>query len=73
MQSTTYRVTGMTCDRCARVIKDHVGTVPGVGAVSVEIVADGESRLILKHKEDVELSRSDVKAAVRRAGDYRLI
>lgn len=73
MQSTTYLVTGMTCDRCARVIKDKVSTVPGVGAVAVEIVGDGESRLILKHKENVELDRADVEDAVHRAGDYRLL
>ncbi|MCE4269250.1 heavy-metal-associated domain-containing protein [Rhodococcus globerulus] len=72
MKSTTYAVTGMTCDRCARAIKDKVSRVPGVGAVAVEILADSESRLILKHKDDVELERSDVEAAVHRAGDYHL-
>ena len=73
MKSTIYMVSGMTCDHCARAIKDSVSTVAGVGGVAVEIVADGESRLIFKHKDDVELDRSEVEAAVHRAGDYRLL
>ncbi|KAA0917952.1 heavy-metal-associated domain-containing protein [Dietzia sp. ANT_WB102] len=73
MKSTIYLVSGMTCDRCARAIKDSVSTVTGVGGVAVEILPDGKSRLIFKHKDDVELDRSEVEAAVHRAGDYRLL
>ena len=73
MKSTIYTVTGMTCDSCARAIKDSVSTVDGVGGVAVEIIADGESRLIFKHKDDVVLDRSAIEAAVHRAGEYRLL
>ncbi len=73
MKSTIYTVSGMTCDSCARAIKDNVSTVADVGGVAIEILTDGESRLILKHKDDVELERSAVEAAVHRAGDYRLV
>ena len=73
MKSTIYTISGMTCDHCARAIKASVSTVDGVVGVAVEIVSEGESGLIFKHKDDVELDRSEIEAAIQRAGDYRLL
>lgn len=35
--SRTYEVTGMTCDHCRAAVEDHVGAVPGVTAVAVNV------------------------------------
>jgi copper chaperone CopZ len=32
-------VTGMTCDHCARAVRDEVGALPGVSAVDVDVAA----------------------------------
>lgn len=72
MISTDYRVTGMATAADARAVKDSLSAVPGIGAVATEIVPGGDSRVILKHKDDVELDRTAIEAAVRSAGDYTL-
>ncbi len=45
--STTYRVTGMTCEHCARAVTTEVEAVAGVSGVRVDVTAgtvevDGE-------------------------------
>jgi copper chaperone CopZ len=32
-------VTGMTCDHCARAVREEVGALPGVSAVDVDVAA----------------------------------
>ncbi|MGV0837970.1 heavy-metal-associated domain-containing protein [Mycolicibacterium thermoresistibile] len=72
MISTTYRVDGMTTAADARAVKDALSAVPGIGAVATEIVHGGESKVILKHKDDVVPDRAAIEAAIRKAGRYRL-
>ena len=36
MGGTTYRVTGMSCDRCRKAVEDSLGAVPGVSAVAAD-------------------------------------
>ncbi|GAA3514295.1 MULTISPECIES: hypothetical protein [Georgenia] len=72
MISTIYTVVGMTTAEDARTIKDSLYLVAGIGAVATEIIPDGDSRIILKHKDNVELDRSTIEAAVQEAGDYTL-
>lgn len=72
MISTIYTVVGMTTAEDARTIKDRLYLVAGIGAVATEIIPDGDSRIILKHKDNVELDRSTIEAAVQEAGDYTL-
>lgn len=72
MISTIYTVSGMTSAEDARVIKDSLSSVPGIGAIATELLPGGRSTLILKHKDDVELSRAAIEAALREAGDFTL-
>ncbi|HLS64605.1 MAG TPA: hypothetical protein VK060_14585 [Ruania sp.] len=72
MISSTYRVSGMVAPDDARVIKDHIAGVPGVGAVATEIRPDGESVIILKHQEDAAPDRAVLAAALQSAGHYTL-
>ncbi|MEV6981626.1 heavy-metal-associated domain-containing protein [Sphaerisporangium sp. NPDC051017] len=37
MTTSTYTVTGMTCDHCVSSVKEEVGEVPGVAAVEVDL------------------------------------
>lgn len=72
MKSTIYTVVGMVSSKDARIVKDslyHLGTI---GGVATEIVPGGDSRIILKHKDGVELDRAAIAAALRDAGHYTL-
>ena len=44
MATTIYPVTGMTCEHCARAVRDEVGQLPGVSAVDVDVSA-GQVRI----------------------------
>ena len=41
--TTTYAVTGMTCEHCVRAVTSELGALPGVQAVQVELVPGGSS------------------------------
>ena len=63
---STYDVTGMTCDHCARAVRQEVGALPGVTEVHVE-VATGDVTVT----SDRPLARDEVAGAVDEAG-YQL-
>ena len=67
--TTTYRVTGMTCDHCVRAVTDEVSAIPGVRDVEVDLVAGGESAVRVVSETD--LSEDTVREAVDEAG-YQL-
>ena len=62
----SYRVTGMTCDHCARAVTEEVGALPDVTDVHVE-VATGDVTVT----SDRELARDEVAGALDEAG-YQL-
>lgn len=70
MIDTTYPVTGMTCGHCVGAVTDELEALPGVSAVSVELVAGGTSRVTVS--SDTALSAEQVTVALDEAGDYRL-
>ncbi len=37
--STTYQVSGMTCEHCVNAVTEEVGAVAGVSAVDVDLAA----------------------------------
>ena len=43
MTTTTYKVTGMTCEHCANAVTTEVSALDGVSAVQVELVPNGVS------------------------------
>lgn len=63
MAETTYRVSGMTCDHCARAVADEVGRVPGVGHVDVALEAG-----LVTVTADGPVDGAAVAAAVAEAG-----
>jgi copper chaperone len=70
MISTTYQVTGMTCEHCARAVTEELAVVPGVSAVSVALVPGGESGVTVT--SEAPLAEAEVAAALDEAGAYRL-
>lgn len=70
MTSTTYQVTGMTCAHCAHAVSSELESVPGVSAVSVDLVPGGVSAVTVT--SNAPLTAEAVLAALDEAGDYRL-
>jgi copper chaperone len=70
MASATYKVTGMTCDHCARAVTEELTSLDGVTGVAVELVLGGVSAVTVS--SDAPLSGYAVTAALDGAGDYHL-
>jgi copper chaperone CopZ len=70
MISTTYQVTGMTCEHCTRAVTEELGDVPGVSAVTVTLVPGGASAVTVA--SDAPLAADAVAAALDEAGGYQL-
>ena len=70
MTTTTYAVTGMTCEHCARAVTSGLRVLAGVAEVTVELVPGGESRLTVTSAQP--LAASAVTAALDEAGGYGL-
>ena len=62
MSTSTYRVTGMTCDHCVASVREEVAEVAGVSAVDVELAS---GRLTVTGEGFTD---ADVRAAVDEAG-----
>ena len=61
--STTFTVTGMTCDHCRRAVTQEISAVDGVDAVTVDL-ASGTVTVSTARPVD----RADIAAAVDEAG-----
>jgi copper chaperone len=70
MTSTTYQVTGMTCEHCVRAVTEELGDVPGVSAVAVALAPGGTSAVTVT--SDAPLTADAVTAALDEAGGYLL-
>lgn len=70
MTSATYRVTGMTCEHCAKAVSAELRALDGVSEVTVDLVSGGASAVTVVSA--APLAREAVEAALDEAGDYRL-
>jgi len=70
MNTTTYGVTGMTCEHCVASVTEEVTALPGVTGVSVDLVSGGESAVHVT--SETLLDRGAVAGAVEEAG-YQLV
>ena len=70
MTTSTYAVTGMTCEHCVRAVTSELTGLDGVADVAVELVPGGESRLTVTSSEP--LPAVAVAAALDEAGGYAL-
>jgi copper chaperone len=70
MTTTTYKVTGMTCEHCATAVTSEVGALGGVSAVQVQLVPNGVSMVTVTSA--AALPDAEVSAALDEAGGYQL-
>jgi len=70
MTSTTYQVTGMTCEHCARAVTNEIESLDGVAAVTVRLVPGGTSDVTVT--AGAPLGAEALAAALDEAGGYRL-
>jgi copper chaperone len=68
--TTTYAVTGLTCQHCVAAVTEELTALDGVRAVSVDLAAGGTSTVTVS--SDAPLPEDWVAAALDEAGDYRL-
>ena len=70
MTTTTYKVTGMTCEHCANAVTTEVSALDGVSAVQVQLVPNGVSTVTVTSA--APLPDAEVSAALDEAGGYQL-
>lgn len=66
MSSTTYAVSGMTCEHCVHAVRTELTELAGVQDVRIELVPGGQSSVTVDSAQP--LSRDEVAAAVDEAG-----
>jgi copper chaperone len=68
MTTTTYAVTGMSCEHCVNAVTSELSGLDGVSAVTVDLVPEGSSSVMIA--SDRPLSDDAVSAALDEAGGY---
>jgi copper chaperone len=70
LTTTTYTVTGMSCEHCVNAVTSELGSLGGVSAVAVELVPGGSSQVTVTSA--ARLPDATVSAALDEAGGYRI-
>jgi copper chaperone len=70
MTSTTYQVTGMTCEHCVKAVTEELTDLPRVSAVTVTLVPGGASAVMVT--SEAPLPADQLADALDEAGGYRL-
>jgi copper chaperone len=70
MTTTTYKVTGMTCEHCVNAVATEVSALDGVSAVQVQLAPNGVSTVTVTSA--APLPDPEVSAALDEAGGYKL-
>jgi len=70
MTTTTYKVTGMTCEHCANAVTSEVSALDGVSTVEVALVPSGVSTVTVTSA--APLPDAEISAALDEAGGYQL-
>ena len=68
MTTTSYKVTGMSCEHCVNAVTSELRRLDGVSAVTVDLVPDGVSVVTIASAQP--LGNDAVGAALDEAGDY---
>jgi copper chaperone len=69
--TTTYGVTGLTCEHCVKAVTSELSGLHGVSGVTVDLVPDGTSRVSVTSREP--LAAPAVTEALDEAGGYVLV
>ena len=68
MATTTYPVTGMTCEHCVHAVTSELGALDGVSTVTVDLIPDGVSLVTVASA--APLAEPAVAGALDEAGGY---
>ena len=71
MITQTYLVAGMTCSHCVTAVTNEILALPGVTAVTAELLIDKPSTVAVSSTG--ALSAESIAAALDEAGDYTLV
>ena len=67
MTTSTFFITGLTCDHCVNAIKEEVGEIAGVTNIEVELVKGGKSTLTIE--ADRPLTKIDIASEIAEASE----
>lgn len=70
MSEQRVQVQGLTCGHCANAVTEELSALDGVSSVSVDLVPNGVSTVVIEAEAD--LASSTISAALAEAGDYSL-
>ena len=70
MTTTTYVVTGMSCEHCVKAVTSELSGLGRVSAVTVDLMPGGGSRVTVA--SDSPLPEDAVSAALDEAGGYQI-
>ena len=70
MITTTYKVTGMSCEHCVNAVTSELNDLNGVSGVTVDLVPNGVSLLTITSADPI--GDDAVGAALDEAGDYHI-
>jgi copper chaperone len=70
MTTTTYKVTGMSCEHCVNAVSSELGNLGGVSAVTVDLVPNGVSLVTITSTEPI--TDDAISTALDEAGDYQV-
>jgi copper chaperone CopZ len=70
MTTSTYQITGMTCDHCASAVTEELKGLDGVTEVTIDLVPGGTSAVTVT--SDQPLTDDAIAEALDEAGDYAL-
>jgi copper chaperone len=70
MTTTSYKVTGLTCEHCVKAVTGELGGLDGVSAVTVDLIPGGVSLVTVT--SETPLTADAVGAALDEAGEYRI-
>ena len=64
-QTSSYTVSGMTCEHCVAAVTSSLSTLDGVGGVRVELVPGGDSTVTIQsaHPLDAQATREAIADA----------
>jgi len=70
MTTTTYAVTGMSCEHCVNAVTSELSSIDGVSAITIDLVPGGSSQVTVA--SDAPLPEDAVSAALDEAGGYQI-
>jgi copper chaperone len=70
VNTTSYKVTGMSCEHCVNAVTSELSRLDGVSAVTVDLVPDGFSLVTIASAQPP--ADDAVSAALDEAGGYRI-